>query len=118
MNDLDIISINIWQIVISLLNLVLLFLILKKFLFKPVKEGGGVAKLDFKDVSPYGPDNPLLIGSLKIFPVPLKHGSLDTTGWLFTSCGGDGKAGSIAYLTDCNAVPGSSCAASFHPLLF
>lgn len=38
MNDLDIISINIWQIVISLLNLVLLFLILKKFLFKPVKD--------------------------------------------------------------------------------
>lgn len=78
------------------------------YLFKPVKEGGGVAKLDFKDVSPYGPDNPLLIGSLKIFPVPLKHGSLDTTGWLFTSCGDDGKAGSIAYLTDCNAVPESS----------
>jgi len=37
MNNLDIISVNIWQIAISLLNLVILFLILKKFLFQPVK---------------------------------------------------------------------------------
>ena len=34
--NLDVISVNIWQIVISLFNLVILFLILKKFLFKPV----------------------------------------------------------------------------------
>ncbi len=37
MQTLDVISVNIWQILISLLNLVLLFLILKKFLYKPVK---------------------------------------------------------------------------------
>ena len=38
MQNLDIISINIWQIVISLANLVIMFLILKKFLFEPVKK--------------------------------------------------------------------------------
>ena len=38
MQDLDIISINIWHIVISLANLVILFLILKKLLFKPVQK--------------------------------------------------------------------------------
>ncbi len=38
MKSLDIVSVNIWQILISLANLTLLFLILKKFLFKPVKE--------------------------------------------------------------------------------
>lgn len=38
MQSLDVISINIWQIIISLANLVILFLILKKFLFKPVKK--------------------------------------------------------------------------------
>lgn len=38
MQNLDIISVNLWQIVISLVNLLLLFLILKKFLFKPVKK--------------------------------------------------------------------------------
>ena len=37
MQTLDVISVNIWQILISLLNLVLLFFILKKLLFKPVK---------------------------------------------------------------------------------
>ena len=36
MQTLDVISVNIWQILISLINLLLLFLIIKKFLFKPV----------------------------------------------------------------------------------
>ncbi len=38
MQSLDIISVNLWQILISLINLLLLFLILKKFLFKPVQK--------------------------------------------------------------------------------
>lgn len=38
MQSLDIISVNIWSILISLVNLLILFLILKKFLFKPVKK--------------------------------------------------------------------------------
>ncbi|MBQ8081504.1 MAG: F0F1 ATP synthase subunit B [Clostridia bacterium] len=36
--SLDIISVNIWQILISLINLLLIFLMLKKFLFKPVQK--------------------------------------------------------------------------------
>lgn len=36
MQTLDVISVNIWQIVISLLNLLIIFVILKKFLFAPV----------------------------------------------------------------------------------
>ncbi len=36
MQNLDIISVNIWQILVSLANLVLLFLMVKKFLYKPV----------------------------------------------------------------------------------
>jgi len=38
MQSLGIISLNLWQFIISLLNLVVLFLILKYFLFKPVKK--------------------------------------------------------------------------------
>ncbi len=34
---LDVISVNLWQILISLANLLILFLMFKKFLFKPVK---------------------------------------------------------------------------------
>ena len=35
---LDVISINLWQILISLANLLIIFLILKKLLWKPVKK--------------------------------------------------------------------------------
>ena len=38
MQTLEVISINLWQILISLANLILLFLILKKFLFAPVNK--------------------------------------------------------------------------------
>lgn len=37
MQSLDIISVNLWQMLVSLANLVLLFLLIKKFLYKPVK---------------------------------------------------------------------------------
>ena len=38
MQNLSVISVNIWQILISLVNLLILTLILKHFLFKPVKK--------------------------------------------------------------------------------
>ena len=38
MFNLDVISVNIWQILASLANLLLLTWILKRFLFKPVKK--------------------------------------------------------------------------------
>lgn len=38
MQALPIISVNIWHILISLANLLILFFIVKKFLYKPVKE--------------------------------------------------------------------------------
>lgn len=36
MQSLDIISVNLWQILISIANLAILFLLIKKFLYKPV----------------------------------------------------------------------------------
>ena len=38
MQNLDVISVNLWQMLASLLNLILLFLIVKYFLYKPVKK--------------------------------------------------------------------------------
>lgn len=38
MQSLDVISVNLWQILISLANLIILFLIIKRFLFQPVKK--------------------------------------------------------------------------------
>ncbi len=37
MQSLDVISVNIWQVVASLLNLLIIFLIVKKILYKPVQ---------------------------------------------------------------------------------
>ncbi len=36
MQSLDVISVNLWDTVVSLLNLIIIFLLVKKFLFKPV----------------------------------------------------------------------------------
>lgn len=38
MQSLDVISVNIWQILISLCNLLIIFLLFKKFLYKPVRK--------------------------------------------------------------------------------
>lgn len=38
MQSLDVISVNIWQMLASLGNLLLIFLLVKKFLYKPVKK--------------------------------------------------------------------------------
>ena len=38
MQTLDVISINLWDVLISLANLLILFLLVKKFLYKPVKK--------------------------------------------------------------------------------
>ncbi len=38
MQTLDVISVNIWQILVSLINLLLILLVVKKFLYKPVKK--------------------------------------------------------------------------------
>ena len=38
MQSLDVISVNIWQMLASLGNLVLIFILVKKFLYKPVKK--------------------------------------------------------------------------------
>lgn len=38
MQTSEVISVNIWQILISLANLLILFLLLKKFLYKPVRK--------------------------------------------------------------------------------
>ena len=38
MQSLDVISVNLWQILISIANLLILFFLIKKFLYKPVQK--------------------------------------------------------------------------------
>lgn len=64
------------------------------YLFKPVKEGGGHAFIKLNECT-----EQFTSGNTKITPIPLKHGSIETSGWLFEENGI-----SIAYLTDCNYI--------------
>lgn len=73
------------------------------YLFVPPKEGGGHAKIKLNEV-----ENQFNLGKTIITPIPMMHGHMQTTGWMFTEERGDGSPGnpkervSIAYLTDCN----------------
>ena len=50
MQFLDIISVNIWDILISFANLLILFLVLKRFLFKPVQRMFETRKKQVDDI--------------------------------------------------------------------
>jgi phosphoribosyl 1,2-cyclic phosphate phosphodiesterase len=78
------------------------------YIFKTTQIGGGKPKLDLEDSAQFSAASPLEIGSVRIIPVPMKHGSLETTGWLLSTTESDGSRHSIAYLTDCNEIPDSS----------
>lgn len=72
------------------------------YFFMPVKEGGGCAKVQIHIA-----EDSFFIGSTQITPIPMMHGHLPTTGWLFTETKNDVKK-SIAYLTDCNYISDDS----------
>lgn len=57
-------------------------------------QGGGVPRLD-----PRAIDGPFVVGGVRVIPVPLWHGRMPVLGFRF---------GSVAYLTDCNAIPDES----------
>lgn len=79
------------------------------YIFQKTQLGGGKPKLDVIDCAVYGEKNPIQIGSLSIFPIPMLHGNLPTTGWLVRErSSSDSSYHSIAYLTDCNEIPQSS----------
>lgn len=72
------------------------------YLFSEHAEGGGHAKINLKEAK-----SPFELCGIKVTPIPMEHGSLETTGWLLTETTPDGKK-SIAYLTDCNRISDES----------
>ena len=70
------------------------------YLFSEKAEGGGHAKISLHEISS---TEPFTIGNTKITPVPMMHGSLETTGWVLTE-----NKKSVAYLTDCNFISDDS----------
>lgn len=73
------------------------------YIFNPVKEGGGCARVELKEVT-----EPFIVDEVTITPIPMMHGHLPTLGWLFTKTTDDGLKKSIAYLTDCNYISNES----------
>ncbi len=73
------------------------------YIFKPTQEGGGKPRLNLVNVENYNKNSPLHIGSLSIIPVPMRHGDIETEGYLIEE-----DTFRIAYLTDCNYIPESS----------
>lgn len=73
------------------------------YLFMPVKEGGGHAKIQLRPAT-----EPFTVGKTIITPIPMMHGHLETTGWVLTkvtvSNDGSQVKTSVAYLTDCNYI--------------
>ena len=70
------------------------------YLFSEHAEGGGHAKISLHELTS---TSPFTIGKTIVTPVPMMHGSLETTGWVLTE-----NARSIAYLTDCNFISDQS----------
>jgi len=58
------------------------------------RQGGGLPKVDVHDI-----DGPFTVAGVHVVPVPLWHGRLPILGFRF---------GSVAYLTDCSAIPEES----------
>ena len=73
------------------------------YFFADVKEGGGHAKVELRKA-----DKTFDFFGTQITPIPMMHGHLPTTGWLFSHKKADGKVHSIAYLTDCNFISDDS----------
>lgn len=76
---------------------------------KNTQIGGGKPNLNLVDCEDILKNPPEEFGDLIVTPIPLIHGRLDDTGWLFSYKNeNDGKMHSIAYLTDTSFVPQSS----------
>jgi phosphoribosyl 1,2-cyclic phosphate phosphodiesterase len=63
-------------------------------------KGGGLPQLHLHEVT-----GPFHVGSLRVLPVPIRHGGRPILGF---------RLGSFAYLTDCSAIPESSYALLEH----
>lgn len=72
------------------------------YLFSEIADGGGHAKIELIESS-----SPFSIGEATITPIPMMHGHMESTGWLFTENSTKDNTESlrsIAYLTDCNYI--------------
>ena len=75
------------------------------YVFKKTQLGGGKPLLKLIPCEEFSEKNPLTIGNLEIIPIPMYHGKLKVSGWMFKD---KNTKNSFAYLTDCSFIPESS----------
>lgn len=80
------------------------------YVFKKTQKGGGKPRMDLWNIEEFSENHPVELGSMKIIPIPMMHGTLPSTGYLFTKPDSDGKNHSIAYLTDLSYISDESVA--------
>jgi phosphoribosyl 1,2-cyclic phosphate phosphodiesterase len=74
------------------------------YVFKETQKGGGKPSVLLNAVHPQAPGGGAFsVGSVRIVPIPARHGRLDILGWRLE---GNGRA--AAYLTDASSIPSSS----------
>ena len=89
------------------------------YIFKKTQKGGGKPRIDLWNVNEFSETHPLKIGTMSIIPIPMMHGALPATGYLFMERRGDkcgvaygaeesGDVHSILYLTDLSYISDKS----------
>ena len=71
------------------------------YVFKKTQLGGGKPLLKLISCEKFTKENPLRVGNLSIIPVPMYHGKLKSSGWIFKD---EQTNFSLAYLTDCSYI--------------
>lgn len=74
------------------------------YIFKKTQKGGGKPRIDLWEVESFSEKNPIRINSMSVIPIPLRHGKVESTGYLFLQQQTDETVHSIAYLTDLNYI--------------
>ena len=74
------------------------------YVFKETQIGGGKPKLHLERAKALDEENAEEFKDVRVLPIPLLHGELKTTGWLFSVTGEDKLVHSIAYLTDLSFI--------------
>lgn len=78
------------------------------YIFKKTQKGGGKPRVDLWNIGEFSEKHPLKLGSMSIIPIPMMHGKLPSTGYLFTKPDSTGQIHSIAYLTDLSSLSDDS----------
>ena len=78
------------------------------YIFTESQIGGGKPKINLKNIETVTEKEALCVGDMEVLPVAMKHGELNTTGYIISCVEKDKQKHSIVYLTDCNKIKGKS----------